>query len=80
MRKFKLRNGAIVEEAGFTEQEHGKDGYPAWFNVVDYGGMSHSDKREIEIDDTPIRLLLGSGGFPKGGSWGRDLDIVEEIK
>lgn len=64
MRKFKLRNGAIVEEHNSNNHEYtmltGIEG------VNPVGGLL-------------CLLPSHTGEFSRGGAWGKGFDIVEEI-
>lgn len=64
-RKFKCRNGSILE--GPLNEE-------AIFRVV-----SSTDDRYVNAGNT-ITLVLSGKKFAKGGAHGKEWDIVEEIK
>ena len=73
MKKFRLRNNAVIE--GQAGKEYG------WFNVVKQGGMSQFDFDTIMDpgDDERLRLIIVEGSMPLGGAWGKTFDAVEEL-
>ena len=75
MRKFKLRDGSIVEEwRGETTCDAG--GYIDDYKIVSLGD-NPSDYVRV---GGWLCLRFSSGGFPKGGAHGEEYDIVEEIE
>lgn len=73
MRKFKLRNGAVVEE---TEKD--KDTGFYWLEVIDFGRMSINGKRAL-LAKNELYLLHAFDNLPLGGAWGPEFDAVEEL-
>jgi len=76
-RRFKLRNGIIVEEwdrGDFTNTN--KDGYIDDYKILDKGGYSGHDCGDV---GDRICLLLQGTSLPSGGAYGPDFDIIEEV-
>lgn len=81
MRRFKCRNGVILEESTPTVMTVIRDGFQDDYNVVDWNGVEPFDTGKEE-GSRDICLLLhrkGDKGFPMGGAWGEAWDIVEEV-
>lgn len=78
MRKFKLRNGTIVEEIKHPRQRYLK-GYPQYVEVVILGEVSLEDKQALRETRSLICLLWGTA-MPVGGAHGKGFDVVEELK
>lgn len=79
MRRFKCRNGAVIEEVsiGHEVREESEDGgFSDSYRVVEWNGVP-----EIESANEWICLRLRfNGEFPQGGAHGSDWDIVEEVQ
>lgn len=74
LRRFKTRNGSIIEEQICATTVFAK-GY-----VDDYKVVEVTNKRsKFEVGEY-ICLLLGNNKFPVGGEHGKGWDIVEEIE
>lgn len=81
MRKFRLRNNAIVEEWGDGPTSGIKDenGYTVDYKVLDFGDISPDSQEVIKRNDGWLCLAFAPAGPPLGGSWGPNFDIVEEL-
>jgi hypothetical protein len=76
-RRFKLRNGAIVEEWR-RENTIERGGFIDDYRIIDYGDMSKEDR--IGSGGCDNWLCLGFGeDFPVSHTRGKSYDIVEEI-
>lgn len=78
MRRFKLRNNAVVEEWR-RDDTNEANGYIDDYKVIDYGDINSTRKARIEGGNGWLCLPL-SEEMPVGGAWGNGFDIVEEIK
>jgi hypothetical protein len=76
-RKFKLRNGAIVEEWR-REDTIEKGGFIDDYRIIDYGNISEENRGGFEGLDNWLCLGLGED-FPVSRVRGKEYDIVEEI-
>ena len=70
MKKFKLRNGAVVQ-AGETKG--------SWFTLVEIGIIPLDIVEDFERNGSVICLAEGGSSYI-GGAYGSDYDIVEEIE
>ena len=83
MRRFKLRNGAIVEEflgeTYFGAIAMTLNSFSEAYKVISFGEMLTKDVKTLKEDRNLLILLLKDEAFPTGGSWRSDFDIVEEL-
>lgn len=81
LRKFKLRNGMIVEEWPTARKPvkptMNDDGYISYYKIIALAGV------ETELKNNKwlcLKCYGGQKGFPTGGVHGPGFDIVKEIK
>ena len=81
LRKFRLRNNAVVEEwpgDDVTEIE----GYIDEYKIIDFGDLGEDEIERFKAKQRKSSLVLVlsmSGNMPTGGAYGKAFDIVEEI-
>ena len=73
MRKFRLRNNAVVQEL-FGEGHVYEDGFIDDYTMVETGKAEH-----FTVGEYICLSLHGGEKFPTGGEYGEAFDIVEEI-
>jgi hypothetical protein len=79
-RRFRLRNGIIVEE--WDKGEHftnkNKDGYIDDYKIIDTNGIDSALGEDLIKDDW-LCIGLPEHGYANGGIRGPDFDIIEEV-
>lgn len=84
-RRFKLRNGIIVEEweggIGFCTTLKNEDGYIDDYKIIDNNGVTHYGAHYGETFPIGSWLCIGipDHGYANGGIRGPDFDIIEEV-
>jgi hypothetical protein len=74
-RRFKLRNGIIVEEWDRGDFTVHKNGYIDDYKIIDKGD-SYPDYGKV---GDWLCLGFNEDGFPVGFTHGTDFDIIEEV-
>ena len=74
-RRFKLRNGIILQE---WDDIIGGELYTNHFTIVDANGVLHKGET-LKNGQKMFLLTYSDNRFPRGGAYGSNYDIVEEL-
>lgn len=79
LRKFRLRNGAVVQESPREGTVTNETGFIDDYEFHSFGEMSSLDITGFKRCDNYLCLYLPDDSMPKGDAHGKGYDIIEEI-
>jgi len=79
IRKYRLRNNAIIEEHFGSGTMFDANGYGDDYKFIEYGNTDADKIKRTEQVEDRICLELKDGDFPIGGAHGKDFDIIEPL-